>query len=75
MLDINLKLEYNNINHLKVIQRATLFDTTKLVYGLIKKILIDVKIKIKLVHVYLRLINIGETNGRTTAKKHNHFVL
>ena len=63
MLDINLKLEYNNINHLKVIQRATLFDTTKLVYGLIKKILIDVKIKIKLVHVYLRLINIGETNG------------
>jgi len=56
MLDINLKLEYNNINHLKVIQRATLFDTTKLVYGLIKKILIDVKIKIKLVHVYLRLI-------------------
>jgi hypothetical protein len=63
MLDINLKLEYNNINHLKVIQRATLFDTTKLVYGLIKKILIDVKIKIKLVYVYLRLINIGETNG------------
>ena len=63
MLDRNLKLEYNNINHLKVIQRATLFDTTKLVYGLIKKILIDVKIKIKLVHVYLRLINIGETNG------------
>jgi len=63
MLDINLKLEYNNTNHLKVIQRATLFDTTKLVYGLIKKILIDVKIKIKLVHVYLRLINIGETNG------------
>ena len=63
MLDINLKLEYNNINHLKVIQRAILFDTTKLVYGLIKKILIDVKIKIKLVHVYLRLINIGETNG------------
>jgi len=56
MLDINLKLEYNNINHLKVIQRATLFDTTKLVYGLIKKILIDVKIKIKLVYVYLRLI-------------------
>jgi|TARA_B110000495_G_C22504139_1_gene309038 hypothetical protein len=63
MLDRNLKIEYNNINHLKVIQRATLFDTTKLVYGLIKKILIDVKIKIKLVHVYLRLINIGETNG------------
>jgi hypothetical protein len=63
MLDRNLKIEYNNINHLKVIQRATLFDTTKLVYGLIKKILIDVKIKIKLVYVYLRLINIGETNG------------
>ena len=63
MLDRNLKIEYNNINHLKVIQRAILFDTTKLVYGLIKKILIDVKIKIKLVHVYLRLINIGETNG------------
>jgi hypothetical protein len=50
VLDKNLKLEYNNINHLKVIQRATLFDTTKLVYGLIKKILIDVKIKIKLVY-------------------------
>ena len=63
MLDRNLKIEYNNINHLKVIQRAALFDTTKLVYGLIKKILIDVKIKIKLVYVYLRLINIGETNG------------
>ena len=50
MLDRNLKIEYNNINHLKVIQRAILFDTTKLVYGLIKKILIDVKIKIKLVY-------------------------
>ena len=50
MLDRNLKIEYNKINHLKVIQRATLFDTTKLVYGLIKKILIDVKIKIKLVY-------------------------
>ena len=50
MLDRNLKIEYNNINHLKVIQRAALFDTTKLVYGLIKKILIDVKIKIKLVY-------------------------
>jgi len=41
---------YNDTNHLKVIQRATFFDTTKLVYGLIKKILIYVKIKIKLVY-------------------------